>query len=155
MGVREKLSKNSALTTGAAVVLVVVATAIVVRSYWPEKKADLTQAFYSDDDGITWFTDSLFRVPPFDHNGKTSLAAQIYSYDDGSKQFCGYLTRFTPEAKKRLDEALANAQKRGQPPSSVSLYQDHNFMQRGMEYKMPGPNQPWITSDDPRVQKIF
>jgi hypothetical protein len=103
MGIREKLSEKPSLAAGAAAIFVLIAAAIAVCSHWPEKKADLNQALYSDDDGQTWFNDSIFRVAPFDHNGKTAVAAQIYSYDDGKKQFCGYLVRFMPDAKAQLD----------------------------------------------------
>ena len=153
MGIREKLSEKPSLAAGAAAIFVLIAAAIAVRSHWPEKKADLDQALYSEDDGQTWFNDSIFRVAPFDHNGKTAVAAQVYSYDDGKKQFCGYLVRFMSDAKAQLDAALADAQRNGQPPGTVSLYQNRNFMNR-LEFKLPGPNHPWVRYDDPRSFEI-
>jgi hypothetical protein len=155
MGIRENLREKPAVTTIAAVLLVLASAAIISHAYWPEKKANIEQALYSDDDGKTWFGDSIFRVAPFDHNGKTAVVAEIYSYDDGSKQFCGYLVRMKPEAKTLLEAALANAKQRNEPPGKISLYQDHNFMQRNMEVKLPGANQSWIDFNDPKAQKIF
>src|SRR5689334_3571232 len=75
MGIREKLSENKNLGLAAGIGLVVIAALIVARTFWPTRQADLNQAFYSDDDGKTWFTDSTFRVAPFDHNGKTAVVA--------------------------------------------------------------------------------
>jgi len=155
MGIREKLKASPSVAAGAAAIFVLVAAAIVARSYWPEKKADLSQAYYSDDDGKTWFADSTFLVTPFQHNGKTAVVAQVYSYDDGKKEFCAYLAQFTPQAKQELEAALADAQKNGRPPGSVALYQDPRFMKEGTEVKLPGPDNPWIPYSDPRAQSIF
>jgi hypothetical protein len=155
MGIRERLRQKPSLAAAAAVLFLVVAAVIVARTYWPEKKADLDQALYTDDDGQTWFADSKFRVPPFDHNGKQAVVAQVYSYADGKKQFCAYLARFTPEAKRQLEAALADAKRRGQPPGSVGLYRDRGFMSRGTEVKLPGPNGPWIPFSDPKALAVF
>jgi hypothetical protein len=155
MGIREKLKEKPAVTASIAAVFLAIAVGILIWSYWPEKKADLSKAYYSDDDGKTWFAESAFLVAPFQHNGKTAVVAQVYSYDDGKKQFCAYLAQFTPDAKKRLDAALADAQKAGRPPGSVDLYHDPNFMKHGTQVKLPGANQPWISYDDPKAQEIF
>ena len=139
MGIREKLHEKRGLGLLVAGAFVVLAASIVIYTYWPEKKPNLLQAFYSDDDGQTWFADSVYRVAPFDHNGKTAVAAQIYTYDDGKKQFCGYLSQFTPDAKARLEAALADAKKRGAAPGSVGLYMDRDFMNRSIAGEIAGP----------------
>ena len=41
MGIREKLKESPSTAAGAAAIFVLVAVAIIVHSYWPEKKADL------------------------------------------------------------------------------------------------------------------
>src|SRR4051812_16280853 len=128
MGIREKLSTNKHLGTAAGVGLFVIAAFIAVRTFWPVKQANLDRAYYSDDDGKTWFADSAFRVAPFDHNGKTAVVAHVYNYADGKKEFCAYLAQFTPEAKSKLEAAIAEAQKQGKPPGSVKLYADQGFM---------------------------
>jgi hypothetical protein len=154
MGIRESMSKKPAVAAGASALLVLVAAVVIARSYWPEKKGDLLQTLYSDDDGQTWFADSIYRVAPFDHNGKTGVMAQVYTYDDGKKQFCGYLSEFTPEAKKELDAALADAKMRGQDPGTVSLYQNRSFMNQTL-VKLPGPGHPWIASSDPKSRDVL
>lgn len=154
MGVREAIKERSNTTLIGAVALVLLGGALLARAYWPEKKANLEQTYYSDDDGETWFSDSLFKVAPFTHNGKTAVGAQIYTYQDGKKQFCGYLTKFAPDAKAQLDAALAEARSNGQPPGSVALYRNHDFMNRSVLVKAPGPNNPWLASDDPRAQTV-
>jgi hypothetical protein len=155
MGIREKFKESPSVAAAAAAVFVLAAAAIIAHAYWPEKKADLSQAYYSDDDGQTWFVDSIYKVAPFDHNGKTALIAEVYSYDDGKQKFCAYLSQFTPEGKKQMDAALSDAEKKGLPPDSVPLYQDRNFMNRSVEVKLSGPNHPWILYGDPKAQEVF
>jgi hypothetical protein len=155
MGIREKLREKPVMGRAAAVALVVIAGLVLAKTYWPEKKADLSQAYYSDDDGATWFKDSAFRVAPFDHNGRPAVVAHVYTYDEGKKQFCAYLARFTPRAKEQLEAALADAKKRGDAPSSVGLYHERSFMMRGVEVKLRGSDHPWISYGDPDAQKIF
>ncbi len=155
MGIREKLRDKPNLSVIAAVVFLLLAVAIAIFTHLPEKRPDPLHVNYSDDDGQTWFTDSVYRVAPFDHNGKMAVMAQIYTYDDGKKQFCGYLSRYTPEAKQQLDAALADAQKRGAPPGSIALYQDRNFMTRSVQFKIPGPNQPWMSNEEAQAKNIF
>ena len=155
MGIRESLREKPGLTTGFAGAFVLLAVAVVAYSYWPQKKADLSQALYSDDDGQTWFVDSIYKVAPFDHNGKTAVIAEVYSYDDGKQKFCAYVSQFTPEGKKQMEAALADAEKKGLPLGSVSLYQDRSFMNRSVEVKLAGPNHPWISYGDPKAQEVF
>ena len=155
MGVRETLKAKPWIGGTISVAFVVVAIAIIVTTYWPEKKAKLDQAFYSDDDGKTWFEESAFLVPPFPHDGKTAVVAQVYSYAGGSKKFCAYLTEFTPDAKQKLEAALADAKKNGQPPGSVGLYRDRLFMQKGMLVKKPGANNAWVPYDDPKALEVM
>jgi hypothetical protein len=155
MGVREKLKDKPWIGGVLSGAFVVIAIGIIVTSYWPEKKAKLDQAFYSDDEGKTWFADSAYLVPPFAHNGKTAAVAQVFSYANGSKQFCAYLTQFTPEAKQKLEAALAEAKKKGEQAGSVGLYHDRDFMQKGQLVKKPGAGNPWVPYDDPKAIDVM
>ena len=101
MGIREKLKEKPAVTACIAAVFLAIAVGILIWSYWPEKKADLSKAYYSDDDGKTWFAESAFLVTPFQHNGKTAVVAQVYSYDDGKKQ-SAHIWRSSPRTQKNV-----------------------------------------------------
>jgi hypothetical protein len=153
MDIRRTLQQKPIFGIGIAVLMVLMATAILARTYWPEKKPNLSLVYYTDDDGATWFADSAFLVPPFDHNGKTAVVAEVYSYDKGSKKFCAYEAKYTAKAKKRLEAALAEAQKNNQPPASVSLYRDRTFMSEGMLVKQPGSGN-WVSMADPGSNSI-
>jgi len=155
MDVRTTLNEKRQLSTVAAFGFVLLAAIVLAYQFWPQKKANLSQTYFTEDDGKTWFADSSYHVAPFDHNGKTAVIAEIYNYDNGSKTFCAYLAKYTPEAKKRLEAALADAQAKGQAPSSVTLYHDHGFIQAGMMVKLPGSNSSWLPYSDPRANDVF
>jgi hypothetical protein len=155
MDVRKAIQGKPIAGVGVGVLLLLLAGVIVARQLWPEKKANLSQAYFTDDDGATWYADSEYLVPPIDHNGKTAVFAQIYSYANGSKTFCAFMTRYTPDAKKQLEDAINAAVKNGQPPASVPLYQDRRFLQNAIEVKKPGASNKWISKSDPAAIDVM
>lgn len=59
-----------------------------------------TQAFYSTDDGKTWFVDSITREPPFDHEGSPAYRVVMMACNCNGKRtvFPAYLQRFVKRA---------------------------------------------------------
>lgn len=154
MGIRDQLTENRSSGMAIGVGMVAIAAAVLAYTFWPPKQADLSRAYYSDDDGKTWFADSAFRVAPFDHNGKQAVVAHIYNYAGGSKEFCAYLAKFTPDAKAKLEAAITDATKAGKSPDSVSLYADQGFMRSGVVVKKPGET-AWMAYTDPKAVAVF
>jgi len=97
VGIREGLNKKKGLSVGLATAFVLIAVLALVQQFRPVKRANLAQAYYTDDDGKTWFADSAFLIAPFDHNGKTAVIAEVYTYDNGSKQFCAYVAKYNDQ----------------------------------------------------------
>jgi hypothetical protein len=155
MYIRSALNEKKYLSTAAASGLLLVAAVCLAYQFWPQKKANLALTYFSDDDGKTWFRESSYHVAPFDHDGNKAVIAKIYTYDNGSKEFCAYLAQYTPEAKKKLEAALADAQAKGLPPSSVELFHDHDFIVSAMQVKLPGANNSWLAYSDPRTNQVF
>ncbi|HEX8340209.1 MAG TPA: hypothetical protein VF624_04805 [Tepidisphaeraceae bacterium] len=155
MGVREQLKEKPAIGFAVTAAFVLIAVLVLARTYWPEEQADLSRAFYTIDDGQTWFTDSATKVAPFDYNGKTAVVAHVYNYANGSKEFCAYLAKFTPEAKTKLEAAITDAARAGKPPESVSLYGDRSFMSNGVLVKPAGPGGEWVPYGDPKAKPLF
>ena len=144
MSVREAINNKKSVGVGASILFLAAAAVILIYTQMPEHRIKGDKTFFTDDDGQTWFSDSIFRTPPYDHDGKTAVRAMIYSYDHGNKTYCAYLMRFTKDAKKRLDDAFADAARQDKPPSSVGLFTDRQLSLTGMEVKLPGPGHSWV-----------
>lgn len=154
MELRETIKQKPAIGIAVGMAFVALAAAVLASMYWPEPQADLSQAYYSSDDGQTWFADSATRAAPFDQDGKPAMIAYVYSYADGSKTFCGYLAKYTPEAKTAMEASIATAVKAGKPPEAAALLGDREFMKRGILVKKPG-DKDWVPYGDPRANAVF
>ena len=109
MGIRETLNQNRGITIGAVSGVIVLTLVYIVYSLRGESgggaSAGTAKAFFSDDDGQSYFADGADKIPPFDHNGKPAVTAHVFRCN-GGKPFVGYLERYTPEGKKRRESLL-------------------------------------------------
>jgi hypothetical protein len=150
MSVREAINNKKKVGVGVTILFFAAAAAILVYTQLPAHRIKGDKTYFTDDDGQTWFLDSVYQPSPFEHDGKTAVRAMIYSYDNGGKTFCAYLMRYTTQAKKRLDDAIAEAIKEGKSAGSIELFTDRELNTTGVEVKLPGPGHSWIlrsTSD--------
>lgn len=104
MGVREGINKNSAVTVGAIVVVLVCSVVVIGLELKGNSGAPPSKCYYSTDDGKTWFTDDSKKLPPFDYNG--SPAVRCYVFSGPSGKFVGLLEKYS-------DQTLANIKKNG------------------------------------------
>jgi hypothetical protein len=121
----------------------------------PAPSVVITNAYYSDDDGQTYFTDSIYRVPPFDHNGKTAVRAAVFTYDNGTKKYVAYLNRYTADWKKKLDSECAQAQSAGKPLSTIADFNSVELVTHGWEVKAPGPASTWIPRNSIQAGEVL
>jgi hypothetical protein len=154
MGLRETLNKKKSVSTGAAVFLIVVAGSILAYTQWPERRPKGDKAFFTVDDGKSWFVDSAYKAAPFDHDGQTAVRAMVYSYDNGHKTFCPVLERYNADTKKKLDAAVDAANRDGKPLSSVTLFSAPETMKE-VEVKLPGPGHQWIDVKKLEAAKVL
>ena len=81
MGIREKINQNPKQTTAITAAIVVVALAFILWqacSGGPGSGGVITtKAFYTTDDGKTFFVDSSSNIPPYQKDGKTAFRAQV------------------------------------------------------------------------------
>jgi hypothetical protein len=132
MGLREWLNKNQAVATIVVVVLVLAAVALAGYQYLSNRRGistTLPDAYFTVDDGKTYFAASTANIPPFDHEGKQAVRA--YVFDCGGKRFVGYLERYKPEARQ------AKLDKKATPATQIY----------GRELKRPGDS-TWVNSGD-------
>jgi hypothetical protein len=136
MGVREAISERPKIAGGVALAFVVGAVVFVVFQLLglrpgPELGGDPERAFFTIDDGKTWFVDDATQLAPFQHNGKEAVRA--YVVDCNGKKFVSHLERYTAEGRQatiRLREVV----KKGPPPGALVAA----AQQRGREVKRPG-----------------
>ena len=146
MGLREKISdRRIGLIIGIG--MLVAAGAIVGFNFWPSgPHINYRQAFYSDDDGQTFFEDSLYKFAPFDHNGKTAVLAVVYK-DAHNTKFVAYLERYTPAALKQLQKTYADSSRtetaKQVQEAVIDLIQSPQIAIGGTEIKLPGPSSQW------------
>ncbi len=143
MGIRETINKKRGWSIAAAAAILAIAGVILARTFWPEPKPQLDRAYYTDDDGQSYFEDSMYLVPPFDHGGKTAVRAMVYRR--GYSGYVAYEQRFKADIKKKLDDAVAEAAKQGKPPSSVALFNSAEVGLYGTEVKQANSSSPWVT----------
>lgn len=132
MGLSEKF-ESASMASKVAVLggLFVLAAAIL---WWEVGSTDAASnissgpalAYYTVDDGVTWFKDKADLVPPFNSKGKTASQVVLFTAEGGKTQFAGYLQRFDAATKKRLDAGA-------KMPRTIS----------GVEVKKPGAGGTW------------
>src|SRR5688572_15802628 len=140
------MNENPGLTTVATAIIIIAAIVFIVISMLrggddASGAATTTGAkeFFSDDDGKSYFTDDRTRVPPFERNGKTAYRARVFTCDGGANKFVGYLERYTPQAKKMIEDAARN------PGGGPVMFED----QSGVQYKKPGTGEKgWVSGGE-------
>jgi hypothetical protein len=149
VGIRETLNKNPAVASGVVIGLIVLVLTLII--WWSSSGGPTTadaedqKAFFTNDDGKTWFTDSAAKIPPFQKDGKDAVLAHVYSCD--GKPFVAFMRRFTPDAKKKLEAANSNKSK---PQMAVADVVQFN----GIEVKAPGGKE-WYKQSDERAVKVM
>jgi hypothetical protein len=147
MPVREMMQKQKGVGVAVGVVMIVVAViAIAAQTRSDGPSRDPTKAYFSDDDGQTYFVDSAEKIAPFNHNGKTAVRA--YVYDDGKHPFVAFLQRFKPQTAKIL-QATADDVKAGKATAQQLDQQlgSREMQRAGSEVKLPGSGGPWTSGD--------
>ena len=132
MGVRQWFNENRGLTTGAAGIVVLAAVGFVVMQVLaarPKIQSGLPDAYFTVDDGKTFFVANSASVPPFDHKGQKAVRA--YVFQCGDERFVGYVERFNDEARAAMTSGKATPQ--------------HQIY--GRELKRPGETK-WIKSGE-------
>ena len=131
MSLREQLLNNAGrVKVLFACIILIFATIIAMELLGlrhPRPKG-LNQAFYSDDDGKTWFLDDAVKISPFDHGGRQACRAVIFRCADGNL-FVGYLARYSDAQRTQIRNQLSK------DPSSVSFLLASMAMS---EMKKPG-----------------
>jgi hypothetical protein len=143
MGVRLAIAENRRLAAGVASGLIVAAIGVAV--WFNFSSGEMfhgpagAKAFFTDDDGKTFFVDLASNIPPYQHNGKMAVGCSVFTSDHGKTKFVGWLTRFNDEGKRRYEE-LRQKKSNGLAPSPFEC----------AEVKKPGaPETQWVKANLP------
>lgn len=95
MGVREAMNRNATVSVLLVCVATLVAAGAIfrgVRNLNPPREVSAGMAYFSTDDGATWFADSVTQPSPFDRDGKPAYRVHVWKAP-GSKPFVNHLER--------------------------------------------------------------
>ncbi len=149
MSVRQALQRHQKIVATVVCVVIVGAIVAIYAQVRPAPHPNVNLAYYSDDDGQTWFEDQVFKVTPFDHNGREAVGATLF--DVGGKRYIGYLTRFSKtgvDIYQRLAPKLTG-------DTSVASVLGPLFADPSLhEVKLPGAGHPWVNMRDRAAMAI-
>ena len=100
----------------ASVATLVALFVILVQLHFHRADRSLipARAFFSVDDGRTYFSDRSDKLPPFDHGGKTAYGAVVFRCAEG-KPFVAFLLKYEPADIQQLETRM----KRSEPPNLI------------------------------------
>ena len=153
MGIRESIEKNRAVSVTVSIVVLVV---VVIALVWSSRDGNAAgtggvgKAFYTVDDGATWFAADAANIPPFDYNGKQAVLCYVYKCGADGKPWVSHLMRYTAEARaQRGGEAAAGGDR------SADRIGTENLLRGGIEVKEAGTgDKDWVRISDPRGAAI-
>jgi hypothetical protein len=160
MGIRETLNQNSSIGVGVMAGVIAVAGWFIVSSFRENATPKYgSVAYYSDDDGASFFADDAKLIPPFDHHGKQAYKAYVFTCDKGKTKWVGYLEGYLPDAKKKVEEIHAVMDQMARdpkstppPPDKDPVYALPKIQMKGLVVKRPDkPGQPpnkWVSQAD-------
>ncbi len=147
MGIRETLNKNPALTTGVTGGIIGIALIYILYSVifsgGGGSGGTFTQAYYSIDDGKTFYADEIDLVPPLQKDGKEAVRVFVFTCDGGKTKFVAYMERFTPKGKKALEDARAKAKANPNQDMSAEFMAMEQIQFTEREVKKPGEGK-WV-----------
>jgi hypothetical protein len=147
VGVRETLNKQPAITTGATIGIILLALIFIIYQVSGSGRVHMpTKAYYSVDEGATYFSDDINLVPPFDYDGKTAVRANVFKCGGGAP-FVGYLQRYNLAAKKVLDDSRTS--------NAADISKVDQAMMTGLEVKAPlTGDKGWVNTTRSAAVKI-
>jgi hypothetical protein len=144
VGIRETINQNPKPTAAVTAAIVVLAILFI---FWQAcggtggGAAMGNKAFYTTDDGKTYFPDDSSNIPPYlAKNGKMAVRARVFSCDDGKTKFVGYLEMYAPQDKMMMEQMAKAAQTKGGAPPPAYI----GFSGQAMVKRPGDPPNAWV-----------
>jgi len=149
MGTREKFNENKKVGLGVAAAILIIAVGIFsfqLRGGDNGMPPAPKNAFYTDDNGKTFFKDDVNNVSPFTHNGKQAYRVDVFKGSDG-QQFVGLIYRHTDPGRKEMEQYIS---KRVKDPDGLTRL---SIERRGMEVKKLA-DKTWSLNDEMTSERL-
>lgn len=105
MATREIINQRPVLSGVLALIVILVATGAILFTRRGDDAYKPAQSYFTVDDGRTYFTDDITKLPPFEHDGQE--AVQCYLFRCGETRFVGYLMKLPPQVKHEMETFAA------------------------------------------------
>ena len=146
MGVRETLNENRAVKITVISVIVLVFAVWLFQSTVGQRSST-PKAFFTVDDGATWFADDITKMPPFDHNGKQAVMCFVYKTGPNGKPWVSHLQRYTAEGIKMRTQQM---NEKNFNPMGFEAMQRNTVEVKEAKTGDKG----WVSISDPAAMKI-
>ncbi len=146
---KEKSSSNALLIGGGIAIIVMAIVAIILLNRSGPKAGPVSKAYYSEDDGKTYFAESIDRIPGAFNGpvGNVAVTAVVLRYS-GEAPYVGWLESYTQRGQKLLADHYSDPAKRGTPPPYTAALDNEKLV------KKPGQSGTWIGKNDPRFWQV-
>lgn len=149
MGIREALNQRPGLTTGITATVIIAAIVYVIWQavFGSDSSSDaLKSAYYSIDDGKTWFVDDVSKPAPFVKDGGQAVRVHLFSVDGGKTKIPLYLEKFTDKGVLIYNSARADENDVAAMISAQERLQRELLIKRPGESKWyPRPHNDFVT----------
>jgi len=143
--------KKNRLGPGVAAALIILGVlALGYQMLGSRTDAVVTQksAYFTSDDGKTFFKDDINKIFPFEHGGRKAYRADVFKCPDG-REFVGLVYQLTDGGKREM-EAYLKAR-----PRDADGSMRKGIEERGMLVKKPGGDEKsWTSGDETTVEKM-
>ena len=152
MGSAQTMTEPRKLGMGVAAAVLIVGLGLLAYQFFGGRQTVSAPvhatAFYTADDGKTFFSDDANKMVPFDHNGKPAYRADVFQGLDG-KQFVGLIYRHTDAGRKEIEAYFASKPK---DPDRTA----RQIMERGrMQVKPAGTgDKGWMLNDEVTMERL-
>ena len=106
------------------------------------------KAFYTVDDGASWFKDEADKIAPYDYKGRQAVMCFVYKCGDKGQPWISHLMRYTAEGKRQREEQVKNK-------GGVNLVGSDSLLRPQLEVKeAKSGDTAWVSVNDPRAAEI-
>lgn len=149
MSLREKMNNNKNISVGITIAIILVALWFIWYQIKGESipTAPPQMAYYTTDEGKTFFAEDQMHETPFKQNGADAVRAWRYTCGDSKDLKLGYLERYTPEFLKQV--AQSKAANTPMDPMIIVEQGDSIY-----EVKKPGQAR-WVKKDSAAGQAVI